>query len=108
MKKAVILARVSTKRQEEEGLSLNDIQLPRLKKYAADKGFEVPESAIFVFQESADEKIRHKFSKMLSYVKKKKISKQLLLLELTESQGTIVMQLPWMTLERNMTSRFTL
>lgn len=71
-KKAVILARVSTKRQEEEGLSLNDIQLPSLKKYAAEKGFEVPDSAVFVFQESADQKIRNKFNEMLNYVKRNK------------------------------------
>lgn len=36
MKKAVILARVSTLRQEKEGLSLQDIQLPILRDYAKD------------------------------------------------------------------------
>jgi len=41
MKKAIILARVSTKRQEDEGLSLKDIQLPRLRSYAEEQGFTV-------------------------------------------------------------------
>lgn len=70
MKKAVILARVSTKRQEEEGLSLQDIQLPALRQYAKDNGFTVDPSDEFVFQESADKKIRKKFNEMVSYVKK--------------------------------------
>ena len=39
MIKAVILARVSTKRQEMEGLSLKEIQLPFLQKYAVEKGW---------------------------------------------------------------------
>ncbi|OPZ86429.1 MAG: hypothetical protein BWY74_03652 [Firmicutes bacterium ADurb.Bin419] len=41
MKKAVILARVSTLRQEKEGLSLQDIQLPILRDYAKDNDLEV-------------------------------------------------------------------
>lgn len=67
MKKAVILARVSTLRQEKEGLSLKDIQLPILKEYAKDNNFEVDRE--FVFQESADKKIRTKFNEMIEYVK---------------------------------------
>lgn len=39
--KAVILARVSTSKQEVEGLSLKKIQLPTLRDYADSKGFEV-------------------------------------------------------------------
>lgn len=70
MKKAVILARVSTKRQEEEGLSLKDIQLPVLRTYAKDNDFSVAEKDEFVFQESADSKIRKKFDEMIAYVKK--------------------------------------
>ena len=65
--KAVILARVSTKRQEEEGLSLEEIQLPQLRKYAEDKGFEVVKE--FVFSESADRKIRKQFFGMIDFVK---------------------------------------
>jgi len=72
MKKAVILARVSTKRQEEEGLSLKDIQLPVLRKYAQEHGFTVAGKDEFVFQESADSKIRKKFDLMIDYVKKSK------------------------------------
>jgi DNA invertase Pin-like site-specific DNA recombinase len=65
--KAVILARVSTLRQEKEGLSLKEIQLPQLRDYARDNGFEVDSE--FVFSESADRKIRTKFNEMVNYVK---------------------------------------
>lgn len=70
--KAVILARVSTPRQEKEGLSLKEIQLPTLREYAKDHGFEVANKDEFVFQESADSKIRKKFDVMIEYVKKHK------------------------------------
>ncbi|MCX7997064.1 MAG: recombinase family protein [Patescibacteria group bacterium] len=69
MKKAVILARVSTLRQEKEGLSLQDIQLPILRDYAKDNDLEVVRE--FVFSESADRKIRTKFNEMIAYVKSK-------------------------------------
>lgn len=68
--RAIILARVSTKRQEKEGLSLKEIQLPALRQYAQDKGFEVKSEDEFVFQESAGEKIRKKFDEMIAYIKK--------------------------------------
>lgn len=68
MKKAVILARVSTLRQEKEGLSLQDIQLPLLRDYARDNDFDVVKE--FVFSESADRKIRTKFNEMIEHVKK--------------------------------------
>ncbi len=67
MTKAVILARVSTMKQEKEGLSLKDIQLPVLRDYARDKGLVVEKE--FVFSESADNKIRRKFNEMVEYVK---------------------------------------
>lgn len=67
MRKAVILARVSTLRQEKEGLSLQDIQLPILRDYARDTDFEIDRE--FVFSESADRKIRTKFTEMIEYVK---------------------------------------
>ncbi len=67
MAKAVILARVSTMKQEKEGLSLKDIQLPVLRDYARDKGLVVERE--FVFSESADYKIRKKFDEMVEYVK---------------------------------------
>jgi len=41
MTKAVILARVSTLKQEKEGLSVKDIQLPELRYCAAKRDFEV-------------------------------------------------------------------
>lgn len=65
--KAVILARVSTLKQEKEGLSLKDIQLPQLREYATKNGFEVVKE--FVFSESADRKIRTKFNEMTDFVK---------------------------------------
>ncbi len=65
--KAVILARVSTTKQEEEGLSL-DNQLETLRDYAMKKGFDVVKE--FRFSESADRKIRKKFQEMVEYVKR--------------------------------------
>jgi site-specific DNA recombinase len=67
MTKAVILARVSTQKQEKEGLSLKEIQLPALREYAENKGLTVERE--FVFSESADSKIRRKFDEMVEYVK---------------------------------------
>lgn len=64
--KAVILARVSTARQEEEGLSL-DNQLQTLREYAVKKDLEVVQE--FRFSESADRKIRKKFNEMVDFVK---------------------------------------
>ncbi len=64
--KAVILARVSTMRQEEEGLSL-DNQLNTLKNYAKKTGHDVVKE--FRFSESADSKIRNKFNEMVSFVR---------------------------------------
>lgn len=64
--KAIVLARVSTKRQEEEGLSL-DNQLETLRDYAAKAKIEVVKE--FCFQESAGHKIRKRFDEMIAYVK---------------------------------------
>ena len=64
--KAVLLARVSTKKQEDEGLSL-DNQEEALKNYAKEHGMEVVKD--FVFQESAGHKIRKKFDEMVAYMK---------------------------------------
>lgn len=69
MKKAVILARVSTLRQEEEGLSL-DNQLQTLRDYALKHDLEVVQE--FRFSESADLKIRKKFYEMIDFVKQSK------------------------------------
>ena len=67
MIQAVILARVSTSRQEKEGLSLREIQIPLLQEYAQNKGFSVIRE--FTFSESADRKIRNKFHEMVEFVK---------------------------------------
>ncbi len=67
MTKAIIIARVSTSRQEKEGLSLQDIQLPILRDYAREKEFEVAQE--FIFSETADSKIRRKFNEVVEYVK---------------------------------------
>ena len=70
MKKAVIIARVSTSRQEQEGLSLHEMQVPRLEKYAKENNIEIVKR--FVFSESAAQKIRKKFNRMISYIKSNK------------------------------------
>lgn len=69
-RKAIIFARVSTRRQEQEGLSLQDVQLPRMRAYAKDKGFDVVQE--FVLQETADSKMRVKFNEMVAFVKANK------------------------------------
>ena len=66
MTKGVLLARVSTVRQEREGLSLKEIQVPMLRKYAAEHGIEIVKE--FVYSETADRKIRKKFNEMLDFV----------------------------------------
>ncbi len=68
MKKAVILARVSTARQEEEGLSL-DNQKHTLREYAKQRGFEVSSDREFIFSETADRKSRQKFYEVVDLVK---------------------------------------
>jgi site-specific DNA recombinase len=70
MRKAVLLARVSTKRQEQEGLSLEDIQLPEMREYAELHDFEIVKE--YVFSESADRGIRLKFNELMDFVKKHK------------------------------------
>ncbi|MBT6504928.1 MAG: recombinase family protein, partial [Deltaproteobacteria bacterium] len=67
--KAVILARVSTKEQEEQGQSLPS-QVRKLREYAQHKGFDVEKE--FVFAESAGPKIRLRFEEMLNYIRKRK------------------------------------
>ena len=69
MKKAIILARVSTPEQEETGLSIDKIQLPQMFEYAKENGFEVDKKDIFTFQETASQKFRKKFDAMIEYVK---------------------------------------
>ncbi len=73
--KAVILARVSTKEQEEQGHSL-PAQIRRLQEYAKRKDFEIAET--FSFSESAGDKIRKKFEQVIHYLKEHKDVKVLL------------------------------
>ncbi|MBU0976110.1 recombinase family protein [Patescibacteria group bacterium] len=68
MKKAIILARVSTKEQEETGLSIEKIQLPQMRQYAKDKDFEVVKE--FIFQETASDKLRKQFDAMIEFLQK--------------------------------------
>ena len=75
MKKAVILARVSTKEQEELGHSL-PAQTRRLRDYAKKQNFDVVEE--FSFSESAGHKIRRKFEEVLGYLKQHKDTRILL------------------------------
>ena len=73
--KAVILARVSTKEQEEQGHSL-PAQIRRLQEYAKRKDFEIAET--FSFSESAGDKIRKKFEEVINYIRTHKDIKVLL------------------------------
>ncbi len=67
--KAIILARVSTSRQEEEGHSL-PAQIRKLQEYAKKKDFQVVK--VFSFSESAGDKIRKKFEEVMIYIKEHK------------------------------------
>jgi len=73
--KAIILARVSTKEQEEQGHSL-PAQIRRLQEYAKKKDFKIVET--FSFSESAGDKIRKKFEEVMKYLKDHKDIKVLL------------------------------
>ena len=70
MKQAVILARVSTKEQEESGHSL-PAQIESLHRYAEKKDFKIVKE--FCFSESAGSKIRKKFEEVIAYLRKHKI-----------------------------------
>jgi DNA invertase Pin-like site-specific DNA recombinase len=69
MKKAIILARVSTPEQQKSGLSIEEIQLPQMRQYALDNNMEVSKEHEFVFQETASQKLRKKFDEMIEFVK---------------------------------------
>jgi len=71
--KAILFARVSTKRQETEGLSLEEIQLPRARDYARDNSLNVVKE--FKISETGSEyKTRNKFNEMVTYAKQNKIT----------------------------------
>src|SRR3989344_1186516 len=67
MKKAIILARVSTPEQQKQGLSIEEIQLPLLRQYAKDSNLQIVRE--FIFQETASQKLRRKFDEMIDIVK---------------------------------------
>lgn len=75
MQKGIILARVSTKRQEDEGLSL-EYQLQTLRDYAKDHEIVIEKE--FVFHESAGSKIRKRFEEMMDFVKRDKSIRHIL------------------------------
>lgn len=71
--RAIIFARVSTKRQEAEGLSLEEIQLPQAREYARKKGLNVVKE--FKFSETGSSyKRRDKFNAMIDYVEQNGIT----------------------------------
>ncbi len=66
-RKAIIFARVSTARQEKEGLSLDKIQIPAAKRWAKEHNLEVVKT--YVIQETGGRnKQRVKFDKMIEFV----------------------------------------
>lgn len=70
-RKAIIFARVSTARQEKEGLSLKEIQLPLAYEYAKNHNIEVV--AEYAISETGSEyKLRAKFNDMIAFVKRRK------------------------------------
>lgn len=77
--RAIIFARVSTQRQEKEGLSIDEIQLPQLKEYAEKKGFQVlPEDIYTIGETGGSYKERKKFDKMIERIKKNRNVKDLI------------------------------
>lgn len=68
-RKAVIFARVSTARQEKEGLSLTEIQIPRAEEYAKKNNLDIVK-VFSVSETGGSYKIRKKFNEMVNYVKK--------------------------------------
>ena len=71
LRKAIIFARVSTKRQEKEGLSLDEIQIPQAKEYATKNGLVVVK--VFKIGETGGEyKARTKFNEMVEFMKANK------------------------------------
>ena len=71
IRKAILFARVSTARQEKEGLSLHQIQIPRAEDYAKTHDLEIIK--VFAIGETGGQyKNRVKFNEMIEYVKKHK------------------------------------
>lgn len=77
MKKAVLYARVSSKRQEEEGFSI-PAQIKFLKEYALKNDIEVVEE--FIEAKTAKKAGREQFNEMLSYLQEHE-DKRIILVE---------------------------
>ena len=69
--KGIIFARVSTDRQEKEGLSLEDIQLPKMREYAKEKGIDIV-AEYAIGETGGGYKKRKKFDEMVAFLKKHK------------------------------------
>ncbi len=67
-RKGIIFARVSTKRQEKEGLSIKEIQLPKAYEYAKKNNIEIVKEYA-ISETGGNYKTRKKFLEMLEYVK---------------------------------------
>lgn len=67
MKKGIILARVSTKEQEQTGLSIEKVQMPQMVDYSEEIEIEVVRT--FEFQETASQKLRKNFDEMVQFLK---------------------------------------
>lgn len=67
-RKAVLFARVSTSRQGREGLSLGEVQIPRMREYAKEHNLEI-EREYKVSETGGRQKKRKKFDEMIKYVK---------------------------------------
>ena len=70
-KKAIIFARVSTARQERDGLSLQQIQLPKARDYAERNNLEVVEE-VAISETGGQYKERKKFKELIKRLKKDK------------------------------------
>ena len=73
--KAVLYARVSSERQEKEGFSI-PAQIKLLREYASKNNFKIVEE--FVEAETAKRAGRHQFNNMITFLKKNKSVKTIL------------------------------
>ena len=67
-RQAVLFARVSTARQGKEGLSLREIQLPRMRNYTKEHNLKIAKE-YKVNETGGQYKTRKKFNEMVEYVK---------------------------------------
>ena len=67
-RKAVLFARVSTARQEKEGLSLDEIQLPRMRDYAIEQNLKIVREYA-IGETGGSYKERKRFNEMIQFLK---------------------------------------